>query len=391
MGGMRKRLALVAGLAAALGLAVALVVVFVTGKDDAPRLTSSTTSTSTATAAREAAPPSPQESSRVSADAGVPTADRLASFDPSCINSVQHEFLCFESYFVKITLEQGGEAALAELASLSAQDQWVLSECHPLSHTIGRAAVDKYGDYNSASRHGDGTCWSGYYHGAMERYLFGFTDGQLRAELASVCQPDPDQAYSFDYYNCVHGLGHGLSWRVNNGVFEALPFCDTLEGAWERTSCYSGVFMQNIVVDGVTHKSRELRPAQPMYPCTAVAERYKQACYLMQTSYALRTVDYDYAKGFVLCETQADSGHVETCYRSMGRDISGNTHRDSKSIVEYCSLGNPDLQGFCFAGAVKNDVFNDHGVERANELCAMVPSRYRPACEQGRDEAASTL
>ena len=41
--------------------------------------------------------------------------------------------------------------------------------------------------------------------------------------------------------------------------------------SWERQSCYSGVFMQNIVANGSgMHKAVDLKPSDPIYPCDAV-------------------------------------------------------------------------------------------------------------------------
>jgi hypothetical protein len=36
-------------------------------------------------------------------------------------------------------------------------------------------------------------------------------------------------------------------------------------------------------------------------------------------------------------------------------------------------------------------VFHDHGVANANELCAIVPERFRAICEDSRDTAFATL
>jgi hypothetical protein len=381
---MRSRLLLASGLAA--GLAVALVLVFTLAvgddKDGAETAASDAASSSVST-------------DGVTEDAAATALQSPSSgakaFDADCINSIQREYDCYSTYLVDVLNTQSPSEALVELADLAANDSFVRGECHPLTHSIGRAAMERYGSFQEAVVYEDGTCWSGFTHGILEGVMFEYSIEELDKAIIGICEQDPDQAYSFDYYNCVHGLGHGVSWRFDNGVFEALVVCDALEGSWEQKSCHSGVFMQNIVVDGASHQSRELRPDEPMYPCTAVDEQYKKTCYLMQTSYALKTVDYDYAKGFELCETEADEGYVDTCYRSMGRDISGNSHRESEKVVELCGLGDPELQDQCFQGAVKNAVFNDHGLENANRLCGLVPARYEEACLQARDEAAATL
>ena len=376
---MRRRLLLAGGLAAALAVALAVVFTIVIDGDEPAATQASSTSDA-----------EPVEGSSASSSQQSPSSEGRV-FEADCIHSIQREYDCYEAYLVDVLNTEGAPAALVALADLAETDSFVRSECHPLTHSIGRASLGEYGTFQSAVQYEDGTCWSGFTHGILESFMFRYSVDELPAAVNGVCEQDPDQPYSFDYYNCVHGLGHGVSWRFDNGVFEALPICDSLEGSWEQKSCHSGVFMQNIVVDGDAHQSRELRPEEPMYPCTAVDEKYKQTCYLMQTSYALRTVDYDYSKGFELCETEADEGYVETCYRSMGRDISGNSHRESEKVVELCSLGDPELQTHCFQGAVKNAVFNDHGLENANVLCDLVPARYLDDCVAARDQAESTL
>ena len=383
---MRRRLWLAGGLASGLALALAVVFTVVGGDSEGPNSNVAAPSGPTTSSVSS----EPVVGSSAASEQQIPSSEGKA-FDADCVNSIQREYDCYEAYLVSIVGGEGAAAALVALADLADTDSFVRSECHPLTHSIGRASLGEYGSFQNAVVYEDGTCWSGFTHGILESFMFRYSEAELDEAVQGVCVQDPEQAYSFDYYNCVHGLGHGVSWRFDNGVFEALPICDELEGRWEQQSCHSGVFMQNIVVDGAAHQSRELRPDEPMYPCTAVDETYKKTCYLMQTSYALRTVDWDYGKGFELCETEADPGYIETCYRSMGRDISGNSHRESEKVVELCSLGDPELQTHCFQGAVKNAVFNDHALDNANALCQIVPARYRDDCIAARDQAASTL
>jgi hypothetical protein len=223
-----------------------------------------------------------------------------------------------------------------------------------------------------------------------EVYMADFDDEELFEVMPTICDRPEDNPYAFDYYNCVHGLGHGVTIRFGNDPFPALPYCDTFGDSWERSNCYTGVFMQNIVVDRQMHASVRLKKDDPIYPCNAVAPKYKSACYLGQTSYVLRVLDYDYEKAFDVCD-QVEDEFVSTCYVSMGRDISGNFKREAKSVVEHCSLGSPENQRDCYIGAVRNAVFNDHGRANADALCALVPEKFRADCERSRDSALGTL
>ena len=75
----------------------------------------------------------------------------------------------------------------------------------------------------------------------------------------------------------------------------------------------------------------------------------------------------------------------------MGRDINNTVRRDPRQAIQACSLGDPELQTHCLQGAVKDSVFNDHGLDNANEFCELVPARYQQDCTAARDEALSSL
>jgi hypothetical protein len=259
----------------------------------------------------------------VAAAIAVPLAVAGGGESGPCAGPDHESYACWEEYFAEIVETEGGKAALAELARIRDQDGWVLANCHPLAHRVGNAALDFYGTVKKAVNHGDGTCWSGYIHGVYERHMIHFSDDELFAEVETLCERDPDDPYAFDYYNCLHGIGHGVTARFGNDVFEGLPYCDVFEEDWERTNCATGAFMQNIVVDRTMHQSVRLDPDEPMYPCNAVDDKWKSACYLGQTSYVLRVLDYDYEKAFEACDA-IEEEYISTCYVSMGRDISGN-------------------------------------------------------------------
>jgi hypothetical protein len=307
-----------------------------------------------------------------------------------CAGPDHESYACWDEYFTGIIETQGGKAALAELTRLDSQDGWLLANCHPLAHQIGNAALVFYGTVKKAINNGDGTCWSGYIHGVYEKYMVKFDDQELYDVVRTLCERDPKDPYAFDYYNCLHGMGHGVVARFGNDVFKGLPYCAVFKEDWERTNCATGAFMQNIVVDRTMHQSVRLDPEDPIYPCDAVEEMWKSACYLGQTSYVLRVLDYDYEKTFAVCDG-VEKDYISTCYVSMGRDISGNSHREASKVVELCSLGDPDFQEWCYIGATRNAVFHDHGTKNADALCAIVPERYRPRCESARDSAAESL
>ena len=300
-------------------------------------------------------------------------------------------FGCYASAFKTIVDRQNPGVALDRLDALSKTDAYVLRTCHPLAHEIGHLAYAKYKSVTIAERYARETCWSGYHHGLMESYISQFDDGQLRTRMNAICKQDASHPYSLAYYNCWHGLGHGLTIRFGQDVFHALRFCNYVRHSWERQSCYSGVFMQNIVANGSgMHRAIDLKPSDPIYPCDAVSEQEKPSCYLMQTSYVLQVKHWDLPVAFAICD-RVEARYVGTCYRSMGRDISGAALLAPARIVAQCDLGAAAHRWQCIAGAAANAVFDRHGRAMADALCRVVRAADRRACQTATAAAVATL
>ncbi len=279
-------------------------------------------------------------------------------------------YSCFESYFGNMVMDFGPEKAFTDLKAVYDQVPLVKVYCHPLVHVIGRTAVSRYPSLADAYMHGDDFCWSGYYHGVMETFVEKIGRENLPKAMDTMCDEIPGkESYSFSYYNCVHGLGHGVMALTQDEIFDSLKLCDNLSGTWEKKSCYSGVFMENVIVDGLNHSTKYLKPEEPVYPCNAVDSKYKDPCYLMQTSYMLKVTSYDFKKVFDLCKA-VDKEFVDTCYRSLGRDASGSSVSDVEKTTAKCFIGEDYRQkSQCIVGAVKDFISYYHDDVKARQLC----------------------
>ncbi len=326
--------------------------------------------------------PPPPEKTKTLVTPAVESATPIANATQSCLNTQSQNFDCYESYYRGLIKNQGLKAAFDDLKKRYDTNAYVKSQCHPLTHVIGRAAVeDSYGSVAEAYTNGDSFCWSGYYHGVLEGIIGKIGRRRLFDEIDTVCADIPGKAkYSFDYYNCVHGLGHGIMAITNTELFESLTICDRLSGVWERSSCWSGVFMENVIVDGKNHFTKYLKPDNPLYPCDAINGKYRQVCYLMQTSYMLKVTAYDFPKVFGLCRT-VENEYFDTCFQSLGRDASGSTVSDIERTKAYCLLGQSYReQSNCVIGAVKDFVSYHHSDKEANEFCGALPNDLQAVC-----------
>ncbi len=302
-----------------------------------------------------------------------------ASAPQPCMGSPFDQLRCWRGYYGALVESQGVQAAMADLRSRY-NDSFVRAQCHQLAHIIGRAGADAYPSVSEAFANGDAFCWSGYYHGVMEGVSSAIGKEKLPQALNAVCQDIPGkEKYSFDYYNCVHGLGHGIMSLLNSEVPASLALCDNLSGGWERSSCWSGVFMENVIADEVYHASKYLSD-NPLYPCTAVADTYRATCYLMQTSRMLALVNNDFSRVFDLCATVGEP-YVNICYQSLGRDASGRSSSNVNQTKITCLLGRDERQrSNCVIGAVKDFISYFHSDVQAKELCAALPETLQSTC-----------
>ena len=310
-------------------------------------------------------------------------AATAAQFSPddTKLSSCKGQFSCLEQGFGNLAYEKGPKVALAEFDKEIAADPEIERNCHRIAHMIGAAALVRYdGRVGKAFAEGSASCWSGYYHGILER---AFTDvgsdklGQVSRELCS----DKDVRHTaFIAYQCVHGLGHGLMLYTNYDMPKSLSVCDELATAWDQTSCTGGVFMENISSSyGI--KSKWLRDDDPIYPCKTVAERHKLYCYLMVTSRILPFVNYDFAKAGQMCR-KSDKAWIATCFQSLGRDASGQTRGDIQKILGICAKGG-DMETECVYGAGRDLTSNDGGSRRSRVLCAKAAAPLQDYCFEG--------
>ena len=310
----------------------------------------------------------------------VSSLSEVVASDPKCLTE-SSPLACYEKFYADLVAKAGVEKAFADLRTRYESDSFVRSQCHPLTHVLGNSAVKLYPQVSSAFSHGDAFCWSGYYHGVMEGIVGNVGEEKILAELNNICADIPGKAvYSFDYYNCVHGLGHGLMALKNIELFESLETCNTLVGGWEKSSCYSGVFMENVIVDNKNHFTKYLKPSEPLYPCNAVADQYKTSCYLMQTSYMLKVSGNDFAKVFSLCR-KSDKGYENLCFQSLGRDASGQSVSNAEQTKATCDLGaSYDEKSNCVVGAVKDFISYYHSDIEAKNFCSILSEDLGKVC-----------
>ena len=253
---------------------------------------------------------------------------------------------------------------------LKESENYINVDCHQRAHHLGRAAYEEFGAAAFAlSSH---ECHAGSFHGATEALFASRGTADLEQDVATICSGADNP---FFRHQCIHGVGHGLMAWTSYELHDALPLCDRMPTEADKGSCYSGVFMEN-VVGGLTglmgHVTQFLKDDDPHFPCNVVDERYLVPCYFYQTSHMLRVFNYDFSKVAHACAEAPPAAH-QSCFQSYGRDVGGATRQDPATAILYCSHApaGPNRVD-CIEGAVQDRFWEKSGADDALAMCAMV-------------------
>ena len=202
----------------------------------------------------------------------------------------------------------------------------------------------------------------------------------LESDVAAICDGTPNR---FFRHQCVHGVGHGLMAWATYEMPDALPLCDNLEERVDRLSCYSGIFMENVVggLSGAMGHYTEYLSDDPHFPCNILDDKYVAPCYYYQSSRMLVLSNYDYAKVAQECANAPPTAQRE-CFLSFGRDIGNITRGQPATAIELCSHSSrSDHRVSCLEGTAQDRFWDISSADDALDLCYLLQEDYeKGAC-----------
>lgn len=299
---------------------------------------------------------------------------------------------CYEGILMELVDSGRVRLAMTSLELLGNMDRSVLRQGHEFTHMVGIAALKPETPLGPAFESCTGLYQSGCYHGVVQAYLM--NHGVDSTQVAGLCDQVPlARTNIWLRFQCDHGVGHGLEMVYQLNLPRALAGCDLLPTPWDRESCYGGAFMENIVgaresgahihlviaakkqpgadpamrpaedehaehmqmvMPAATASTYKLRnPADPLYPCSILEDRYRSQCYGMQAGLMAESLGSDFAKIAKACDGAPPNMRAQ-CYQGIGTYVSGFTVRDHGKAIELCSLGSLKYQPWCFVGVAKN-------------------------------------
>ena len=290
----------------------------------------------------------------------------------SCLNNLRGAE-CLDQLFGE-ALKQHSTLELMQLIQrLEKEDPEIRRDCHPVVHAIGRETYRIKGNIHESFAACDQTCHSGCYHGSVERFLRGEnlyaqvgkhpSTAELKQKAALACDPELPVRLRFQ---CLHGLGHALMFFSRYQLLPSLQACDGLPEDWSRSSCYGGVFMENVF--NATPESRDLSPTNYHYPCNKLAAQYRSECYVMQTS---RMTEMGLGTERIFEECDRAGEYRRQCLLSVGRDLSNDVRLgNSLATAQKCQLVSGDSRLACMQGVVYALIDNTWDGRYALPFCA---------------------
>lgn len=299
---------------------------------------------------------------------------------------------CFEQAFGNVAYRVGGKEALALMARTETAQPAVKAGCHRIAHTIGAAVLVRMkGDVGAALADGDSTCWSGFYHGLLERALApARSTEELGGLISTLCDPSKQSWPPFTHYQCLHGLGHGLMLRTGYALDPSLAMCTRLPDQWSRQSCDGGVFMESFS-PSLSDEPPPFDPKDPLAPCPRVAESHKLYCYLQVADNLVRGTGYDWEQISADCNTETVATWRSICFQGVGRQASGNNYGRPGAVARLCSVAGALGEADCVYGAARDMASNAASGKPAAAFCRLLAGALVAKCFEGVGTILATL
>ena len=173
-----------------------------------------------------------------------------------------------------------------------------------------------------------------------------------------------------------------MAWTTY-ALFDALDACDQLSKEANRLSCFSGVFMENVVggLSGSMGHITEYLSDDPHYPCNILEERFVGPCYFYQTSRMVQFFAGDFQKVVEACDTAPQAARY-LCFESMGRDVGGYFRGNTDGAIQGCSyVTTEENRRRCLSAAVQHRFWDANGADSALNFCIVLDdSGDKQAC-----------
>lgn len=271
----------------------------------------------------------------------------------------------------------------------------IFSRCHEATHFLARKEYKRVQDLKEIFSVCTAVCHGGCYHGAMESYFAQKNlpiqnpgDPAIEKEIQNACGAPSKNQKPNVYTECLHGIGHAVMFITDGDIFKSLALCDKLGLISEKETCYGGVFMENSSSStNNDHPGKFIRKDDPLYPCSALDERYLQQCFAYQSSHFAIISKHNWAKTAELCRTVPEK-YRRGCFEIIGTNQVGFT-QDMSIMKKNCgTIREPEFKDACIRGVVISLTGRYHDdPERIIPFCPIVDPENKKSCYEQIDSS----
>ncbi len=255
--------------------------------------------------------------------------------------------------------------------------------CHVAGHHLGMWLYGYVGDLGESLKEAKMVCGGSIYHGVIQNFFAveHFKDvDPSEIDFKDLCPNVEGHPYSMDRWQCLHGLGHGLTIFYEYDVFEAVKICEQFELGWEQISCSKGIFMQNMV-DYVANDGGNFDENDIYYPCNKLEEKWTPQCYHYHSTYILKEKMYSVINSFDTCDGIVPEQYIVYCYHGLGRQLEQNTEGNVGNAIQLCEAGKQSIYySDCLRGLVMTVVNGNTDPTNGFKYCQFLPEEYKADC-----------
>jgi len=275
------------------------------------------------------------------------------------------------------------KTVLTTFSDIVSQYEQSIPYCHHQTHRLGKVLYTLIDDLPLALSYADQKCGAAVYHALVETFFEMEHLDDVDPEdidITAICPKDASHPYALARWQCLHGVGHGLTKIYDYDILSVMKRCEEYVPGLEQVSCFKGAFMENIVQYAKTGEN--FSKDDIMFPCNTVDAKYAPPCYHYHSSYLLIQKDGSLSQTFQECDKILPEEFVKYCYYGTGRQLSILVLDDMESSIPMCKNGSFEYHSYCFAGLVMTLV-NNRGIDQGFEYCKIIPEENKEGCYDG--------
>lgn len=284
---------------------------------------------------------------------------------------------CYSQRLVEILNTHGATLAMLTLFQLADNSKRFGDRCHVIAHRISEGMYSRVGNFSEAMALCKEGCAYGCQHTVLAAYLGGLPSG-MPPDLGWLCPQNPQHLFSLDHAHCTHGVGHGLTYYLND-VQRALAVCEQFQLGWEQHFCAKGAFMEHANKIASTQLPSN-NPDRYLGLCRTVIPRVRNVCYYYLIQLVSWAADGAMQPMFTACKN-VSTPNRSACFLGIGRLLTNEYIEQEDELIRVCRTQEGEDAASCllgFAGVIASFV----DIDRGFRFCARLSGSVRIPCSR---------